>query len=76
MNCSCCGRRKKLFESFETITHDINVCVECSTLLYKLRDCKNEKNEKESDKCLKLIKKRMSNKSSKKFEEWFKEFSK
>lgn len=75
MNCSCCGRRKKLFESFEAISPRIDVCVECSTLLYKLRDYNAVNNEKEKENCMELITKRKNNKSTKEFEEWFSSFS-
>ena len=75
MNCSCCGRRKKLFESFEAISPSIDVCVECSTLLYKLRDYNAVNNEKEKENCMELITKRKNNKSTKEFEEWFSSFS-
>lgn len=76
MNCSCCGRRKKLFESFESISSEIDVCVECSTLLYKLRDYKMENKEEEILEYIKKIGKRMENKSTKQFDKWFTEFSK
>ena len=41
MVCDCCARKKKLFESFaavQTKNGQLNFCVECNDLAYKVRD--------------------------------------
>lgn len=47
MLCDCCGRKKKLFESFAAVEYkglQINLCVDCNDLAYKVRDAANEQN--------------------------------
>ena len=68
MKCSCCGKKKKLLESFEELEKDINICVDCSKVLYKYQDAIKEKNAEEADKLLDEIK---GKKSEKSFVEWF-----
>ena len=46
MKCSCCGRKKKIMESFEDIGKGGSVCVECSDLLYRIQDAVAEKDKK------------------------------
>lgn len=42
MKCDCCGRRRRLFESYTSVkteeTQIIHLCVTCTNLLYKMRD--------------------------------------
>lgn len=48
MRCDCCGRKKKLFESFAQITFNggkLNFCIECNDLAYKVRDAYKEVDE-------------------------------
>ena len=71
MKCSCCGKKKKLLESFEELEKDINICVDCSKVLYKYQDAIKEKNAEEADKLLDEIK---GKKSEKSFVEWFSNF--
>lgn len=71
MKCACCGKKKKLLESFEELEKDINICVECSKILYKYQDAVKEKNAEEADKLLGEIK---GKKSEKSFVEWFSKF--
>ena len=71
MKCACCGKKKKLLESFEELEKDINICVECSKILYKYQDAVKEKNAEEADKLLDEIK---GKKSEKSFVEWFSKF--
>ena len=61
MVCDCCGRRKKIFESFAAVKHgqtQMNFCVECNDLPYKIRDDANEQNSDSYEKHLKEWKKR------------------
>lgn len=71
MKCACCGRKKKLLESFEELDKDIYICVNCSKSLYKYQDAVKEKNVEESKKLLDEIK---TKNSEKKFAEWFVKF--
>ncbi|WP_054740634.1 hypothetical protein [Cellulosilyticum ruminicola] len=71
MKCTCCGRKKKLLESFEELEKDINICVECSKVLYKYQDAVKEKNVEESNKLFAEIK---AKKNEKKFVDWFIKF--
>lgn len=48
MVCDCCGRKKKLFGSFAAVkTKDgqLNFCVDCNDIAYKVRDDANEMNK-------------------------------
>lgn len=72
MVCDCCGRKKKLFESFaavQTKTGLLNFCVDCNDLAYKVRDDANEMNKAAYCLHLELWKKR-AKKPSKSFNEW------
>lgn len=74
MKCDCCGRRKKLFESYEKVASRVDLCVDCSTLHYKLRDYKNENNTEKCSEIMKAIKKKSAKKSTKEYEKWFESF--
>lgn len=71
MKCVCCGKKKKLLESFEELEKDINICVDCSKVLYKYQDAVKKKNTEESTKLLDEIK---TKKNEKMFSEWFLKF--
>lgn len=50
MVCDCCGRKKKMFESFAVIQFEkeqMHFCVDCNDLAYKVRDDANDKNKEE-----------------------------
>ncbi|MGI6537045.1 MAG: hypothetical protein GX227_03265 [Clostridiaceae bacterium] len=72
MVCDCCRRKKKLFESFaaiQTKNGQLNFCVECNDLAYKVRDDANEL--KSDDYVLHLEQwKKRAKKPSKRFIEW------
>ncbi len=71
--CSCCGRKKKFFESFEDIGKGGAVCVECSDILYRINDAKREKDVEEYNKKIDEVKGYIDNeKSSEGFINWFK----
>lgn len=72
MKCACCGRKKKLLESFENIGKGGSVCVDCSDILYRIHDAVTEKNIEE----YKLRKKSIDDMVQKKkatedFKAWF-----
>ena len=72
--CSCCGRKKKFFESFEDIGKGGAVCVGCSDILYKINDAKREKDMEEYNISVDTINGYIdSNKTSIGFASWFKE---
>ena len=71
MKCACCGKKKGIFESFEEVDKNVNICVDCSKLLYKYQDFIHEGNEDETDKILNLIKEKKSNVE---FNRWFEGF--
>ena len=76
MVCDCCGRKKKLFESFAVVKHkqaQMNFCVDCNDLAYKVRDDANEQNRDNYEKHLKEWKKR-AKKPSVTFLLWQQEF--
>lgn len=62
MKCACCGKKTKLLESFEELEKNVNICVDCSKLLYKYQDAVKEKNEEDSKKLLDEIKGKKSEK--------------
>lgn len=72
MKCSCCGRKKKLLESFEDIGKGGNVCVECSDLLYRIQDAVTEKDKKTYWEKVGQVKSYIKEKKSMdEFEKWF-----
>lgn len=71
MRCSCCGKRKKPFESFEKITQKVVVCVQCSTLLYKLKDSLADKNNELAEQIKEKIKQVANSTASSDFNSWF-----
>ena len=55
MKCDCCGRKKKLFESFAEVKDGkitLYLCVDCNDLFYKLRDAASEDNKQEFDRVI------------------------
>ena len=76
MVCDCCGRKKKLFESFAVIMTDegkMNLCVDCNDLAYKIRDDANDGNKEQFDEHLKQLEKR-GKKARPIFVDWKKKF--
>lgn len=71
MKCACCGKKKSIFESFEELDKNVNICVECSKLLYKYQDFNREDNKDEAEKILSVIKEK---KSTIEFGRWFEGF--
>ena len=72
-HCSCCGKKKRLLESFEELDTNVKVCVECSKKLYKYQDAVREGNKDEADK---LLKKVSNAKNTEEFKKWLEEFKK
>ena len=72
MKCDCCGKKKRLFESFAAVqakSEQLNLCVECNDMAYKVRDDINDQNEEKYKLHLEQWKKRTMS-PSKKFVEW------
>ena len=78
MKCDCCGRKKRLFESFAEVAADgvsLHLCAECNDLLYKLRDAASEDDEKMFEEIEALISQRNKG-CSPEYEVWAKHFIK
>ena len=61
MNCDCCLKKKRFLESYEAIKTDrgtMNLCVDCTNLVYKIRDDYKAKDKEKYEKNLKELKKR------------------
>ena len=71
MKCSCCGRKRRFLESFEELDTKLNICVDCSKLLYKYQDYMKEHNLEDAAKILDSIK---GKKHTKEFEVWLNSF--
>ena len=72
MKCSCCGKKKKLFESFEDLGKGGNVCVSCSDIMYRIHDAVTSNNKADYQNNKILIDNLIQNKkASKDFEIWF-----
>ena len=72
MKCDCCGRKKKLFESFAEVKDGkttLHLCVDCNDLFYKLRDAASEGDRLEFDSVMADLKKKMK-KGSAAFKDW------
>ena len=76
MKCDCCGRKKKLFESFAEVKDGktvLHLCVDCNDLFYKLRDAATEDDRSEFDSVMADLEKRMR-KSSAALKDWATKF--
>ena len=72
MKCACCGRKKKLLESFENLGEGGDVCVDCSDIMYRIHDAYTEKNRDEHKIQVKKIEKYFEKKkASDAFIKWF-----
>lgn len=72
MKCACCGRRKKLGESFEDLGKGGAVCVDCSDLMYRIHDAYVEKEEEEYERQVEAVCAFIKNaKASDAFAAWF-----
>lgn len=74
MKCSCCGRRKKIMESFEDLGKGGSVCVECSDILYRICDAVAKKEKSIYDEKVDQIKSyAKENRAAAEFKTWFAE---
>lgn len=72
MKCACCGRNRKLFESFEELAEGTAVCADCSDYMYRIYDAVTEKNEEDYELQVRAIYALIeAHKSSAAFAEWF-----
>jgi len=74
--CASCGRKSKLFESFEHIALDppFDLCNECSQLIYKMRDDITDKRKDDYNLHVKQLTEKMGKKSSDVFLKWYKDY--
>lgn len=73
MKCDCCGKNKRLFESFSILKYEevkLNLCAKCNDLCFKVRDFSKLKNNEEVNKAINNIESH-SKKSSDQFKKWF-----
>ena len=71
MKCDCCMRKKGWFEVFEPILYEnqrINLCVDCSKRIYKIRDDQKYGKTNEANQLIKFV---LTQKSSAAFRDWF-----
>ena len=76
MKCDCCGRRKRVFESFaevEAKSGHLNLCADCNDMAYKVRDAVTDGDCASFDALVKEWDKR-SEKGTSTFTAWRKEF--
>lgn len=72
MKCACCGRKKKLFESFENLGEGGEVCETCSDIMYRIHDAITERQKEEYDLYVKSVRSYIEKKkSSANFANWF-----
>lgn len=71
MKCACCGRKKKLLESYEDLGKGGCVCKECSILIYKIHDAVTEKDIKGYEELVNEIRSFAEKYSTKEYIEWF-----
>ena len=73
MQCACCGRKKKLFESFENLGKGGDVCSDCSDIMYRIHDAVTEEQKEEYASLVKAVNTYIElKKASVDFAEWFK----
>lgn len=74
MKCSCCAKKRKVFESFEQLGVGGEVCAQCSDLMYRVQDAYTE-GEKETFNILveRIRDYETQKKSSGDFIKWFNE---
>lgn len=74
MKCSCCGRKKKIMESFEDLGKGGSVCVDCSDILYRINDAIALREKSIYEEKINLIKSYTKiSKTTTAFEKWFTE---
>ncbi len=75
MKCDCCGRKKRLFESFDVVNKadsPMYVCAECAALVYAVRGAIQESaSEPEADLLNDLKKRQRKGKGNPSFMTWF-----
>ena len=77
MKCDCCGRKKKLLETFASVDNGnkkLTLCVDCNDLLYKLRDAADEGTANEFQSIQQSLTSRMEGKASEDFQAWSEKF--
>lgn len=80
MKCSCCGKKKGFFESFEkveTTSFRLDLCTDCATLLYGMRTAKQENEQTAMNDMKTKLQKRMERgASTAQFLGWYGEYLK
>ena len=80
MKCDCCGRRRRLFESFSSVNagdSQMRLCGNCTNLLYKLRDYARDDSWEEYNLTKSELDQHATNKKCNPiFKSWYKEYCK
>ena len=79
MKCSCCGKKKNFFESYEKIidTEGVyDICKNCCKIIYKIRDFSMDGNIEEVELNKKIIFEKNINDANASFSMWLNNFIK
>lgn len=77
MVCSCCGKKRGFFASFEEFSANgikIALCPDCSALTYRLRDAAQAHLEEDFQSIHTAISKRATGKATEAFLKWYKAY--
>lgn len=73
MKCDCCGKKKRLFESYAAIklsSGQLYLCASCNDLMYKLRDAEKDNDKEAFDSYRDQLEQKSDNAASKRFVQW------
>ncbi len=76
MNCSCCGKKKRFFETFSEVdngTYHFSVCKYCGDILYAIKGANKENAEGAVSELKTLIERRMKKGGNSEFQNWYDE---
>lgn len=77
MRCSCCGKKRNFFESYERIIdsgNEFNLCVDCCKPVYKIRDFANIGDWESMNKYINVTKVRINGTEDENFKNWIERF--
>ena len=76
MNCSCCGKKRRLFESFTRVedgNYRFDICGRCGDILYAIKGAKAEGATSVFSELTAQIESRMKKGSSSDFSQWYRD---
>ena len=71
MKCSCCGKRKGLFDSYAPLDGGMMICIKCDTVLCKIKDAAEDKKPDEYKANIEKIRKDIEKNKNTEFSKWF-----